>query len=251
MNNPKVSIVIATFNSEKTIERALTSVRNQAFQDWECIVIDGASKDSTMSIVKKFAEVDERFRYLSEPDTGIYNAFNKGWRLAKGTWIYYLGSDDELLPNGLDELFRQAHHESEDHFIYGHVDFRNLDGTIVKHKHFTHTTLPWKTFACHQGLITRRSLIAEYGGYDEKLRILADKELIIGTFMKGGITYEPTEATIAIFTAGGTSSNYYNAFIEDLYIWYKNHSGFKHLLYILQHYPRMWWRMQVNKMRSN
>lgn len=247
MKNPKVSIIIATFNSDKTIERALNSVLNQKFQDWECIVVDGASKDNTIDIVKKISEKDSRFRYKSEPDTGIYNAFNKGWRLAKGTWVYYLGSDDELLPEGLDELFKQAKNETNDDFIYGNIQYRKYDGSIVVHRHFTHKNLPWKTFASHQGLITRRSLIEEYGGYDEKLRILADKDLIIGTFMQGGIVYEPTEATLAIFSAGGTSSNYYNAFKEDLYIWRKNHSGLKHFLYIIQHYPRMWMRKIIQK----
>ena len=101
MKKPKVSIIIATFNSEKTIERALNSVLNQKIQDWECIIVDGASTDATVNIIRKFTEKDHRFRYLSEPDTGIYNAFNKGWKLANGTWIYYLGSDDELLQNGL------------------------------------------------------------------------------------------------------------------------------------------------------
>lgn len=247
MNKPKVSIIIATFNSEKTIERALNSVLNQKIQDWECIIVDGASTDATVNIARKFAEKDHRFRYLSEPDTGIYNAFNKGWKLANGTWIYYLGSDDELLQNGLYELFAQAKNEEKDHFIYGNIQYRKPDGSIIFHKHFTHKNLPWKTFASHQGLVTRRSLIESYGGYDEALKILADKDLIIGTFMKGGIIYEPTDATIAIFAAGGTSSNYYKAFKEDLYIWHKNHSGFKHFLYIIQHYPRMWMRLKIQK----
>ena len=89
-----VSIIIATYNSEKTLRRALDSVLNQTYQDWECIVVDGASKDNTIEIVKEYVSKDTRFRYVSEPDHGIYDAFNKGWKMAKGEWVMYLGSDD-------------------------------------------------------------------------------------------------------------------------------------------------------------
>ena len=79
-----VSIIIATYNSGKTLRRALDSVLNQSYQDWECIVVDGASKDNTIGIVKEYVKKDSRFRYISEPDHGIYDAFNKGWKMAKG-----------------------------------------------------------------------------------------------------------------------------------------------------------------------
>ncbi len=71
-------------------KRALDSVLNQSYQDWECIVVDGASKDNTIGIVKEYVSKDARFRYISEPDHGIYDAFNKGWKMAKGQWVMYL-----------------------------------------------------------------------------------------------------------------------------------------------------------------
>ena len=74
---PTVSIIIATFNAEKTLKIALNSVLNQTFQDWECVIIDGMSKDGTMRIVKEYASKDARFRYISEADKGIFDAFNK------------------------------------------------------------------------------------------------------------------------------------------------------------------------------
>lgn len=72
-----VSIVIATYNSKKTLRRALDSVKNQSYQDWECVIVDGASKDGTVEIIKEYKNKDFRFRYISEPDNGIYDAFNK------------------------------------------------------------------------------------------------------------------------------------------------------------------------------
>ena len=103
----KVSIIIATYNAVKTLRVALNSVQNQNFLDWECIIVDGASKDGTVEVVKYFSENDSRYRWVSEPDGGVYNAFNKGWRMAKGEWVYYLGADDELLPNTFKSIFEK------------------------------------------------------------------------------------------------------------------------------------------------
>lgn len=116
----KTSIIIATFNAAKTLNKALDSVLNQTYQNWECIIVDGASKDDTINIVKEYVQKDTRFRYISEPDKGIYDAFNKGWEMAKGDWIYYLGSDDILLPNGLESLIKGTDTNSYD-IIYGNV----------------------------------------------------------------------------------------------------------------------------------
>ena len=103
-----VSIIIATYNSGKTLRRALDSVLNQSYQDWECIVVDGASKDNTIAIVKEYVKKDSRFRYISEPDHGIYDAFNKGWKMAKGEWVMYLGSDDEYTKDGIKALLENS-----------------------------------------------------------------------------------------------------------------------------------------------
>ena len=108
MRNPKVSIIIAAYNAGPTIEKALCSVEKQSFQDWECLIIDGMSQDDTIQKVKYFADKDNRFRVFSEPDKGVFDAFNKGWQKAQGEWIYYLGSDDELLPDGIKSLMEYA-----------------------------------------------------------------------------------------------------------------------------------------------
>ena len=81
--SPKISIIIATFNASNVLSKALDSILNQSFQDWECIVVDGASRDNTVEIIKAYQQKDSRFRYISEPDQGVYDAFNKGWKMAK------------------------------------------------------------------------------------------------------------------------------------------------------------------------
>lgn len=81
---PKVTVVIATFNVGRTISSAIESLINQTYPNWECLVIDGGSKDNTIDILKLYKQKESRVDFISEPDNGIYDAFNKGWKKAKG-----------------------------------------------------------------------------------------------------------------------------------------------------------------------
>lgn len=243
MKVPKVSIIIATYNSEKTLDRALSSVLHQSFSDWECLIIDGVSRDNTVDIARKYVSLDKRFKCMSEPDSGIYDAFNKGWKLSQGDWIYYLGSDDEVTVNGIEDLFLQCSDEKNADVIYGNVIFRKTNGEESIHRHHSHKQLPWKTFASHQAVIMRRLIIESLGGFDQKLKILADKDLIIRSFLQANCNYFATESVVAVFSDGGASSVSWKSFKEDLYIYKKLNPGIKYLLYVIQHYPRM-------KMRS-
>lgn len=128
MRNILVSIIIATFNSEKTLPKALNSVLNQSFESWECVIVDGVSKDGTIDIIKDYCAKDKRFRYISEADNGIYDAFNKGWKMAEGEWIYYLGSDDLLLGEALENFVMNV---DESDVIYGNTIFEGVAGTKI------------------------------------------------------------------------------------------------------------------------
>lgn len=244
MNEPMVSVVICTYNSGEITRRAIESVLNCNYENIECVVVDGASKDGTVDIIKSYAD-NPKFRYISEPDKGIYNAMNKGWRMAKGEWIHYLGADDELLPDSIYNLIIADKNHNAD-VIYGNIKYRKEDGEIVLHLHHSHTQLPWKTFACHQGIIMKRSVLERLNGFDEHLKIIADKDLIIRSyFLKPCCVYLPTNVNVAVFAGGGASSNLYKSYKEDVYIYKKVHPGYKYLLYVLQHYPRMWLKSKL------
>lgn len=237
MSEPMVSVVICTFNSGEITRRAIESVLNCNYENIECIVVDGASKDSTVDIIKSYAD-NPKFRYISEPDKGIYNAMNKGWRMAKGEWIHYLGSDDELLPDGLHELLDNVDQIKYD-IIYGHVINRQLDGKQKLAKCKDYTYLPIHTFACHQGIIMRRSLFEVLHGFDEKLKVLADKDLFIRTYKYGKCRYKKTSATVAIFQVGGISSGIKKNLKENWYIYKKNKLSILFLLDVFQAYSRI------------
>lgn len=167
-----ISIIIATYNSEATLANALRSVLQQTYKEWECIIVDGASTDETLKIVLEYESIDSRFRHVSEPDKGIYDAFNKGWKMAKGEWIYYLGSDDELFPDALNSLMNASDNSM---IVYG--DMCYFRGTIEKYKQ-SPSNLSLGQMVSHQSMIMKKDVLKRFGGFDESYQICADKDLI-------------------------------------------------------------------------
>lgn len=190
----RVSIIIATYNSEKTLRNALESVCAQDFQDWECIIVDGVSRDNTLHIIEEYEKKDSRFRHVSEPDNGIYDAFNKGWRMAKGEWIHYLGSDDRLVKDGLKNLFLQ---ETNADLIGGAVYLVRDD----EEDKLQETNL---ADGCHQAFITKRKIIEQLGGFDESYKIIADKDLLVRIVTNNFIVLN-YKIPVAYFYVGGVS----------------------------------------------
>ncbi len=110
MNNKRISIITATYNSQGTLIDTIESVLNQKYSNIEYIIIDGASTDSTLKIIQSYKEnfkkADIDFRYISEPDNGIYEAMNKGISMATGEWIGILNSDDWYNDSAVSELVK-------------------------------------------------------------------------------------------------------------------------------------------------
>lgn len=213
MNN-KLSIIIATFNAEKTLATALESVVHQNFSNWECIIIDGASKDNTLSIIKKYQSIDSRIRFISEPDKGIYDAFNKGWKMANGQWIYYLGSDDRLTPNGIADLMQNTNGAD---IVAGNIFSVKITGEIKKQ-------FAGSFEGCHQAKITSKKALEDANGFNLQYKILADKDLMI-RLQKKGYKLKTINTEICYFNMGGISqklSSQYTMFRERYSIYKTN-----------------------------
>ena len=126
----KVSIITATYNSEKNIQSCLESVAAQGYGDIEHIIIDGASKDGTLNIVKQFSHVQ---RMISEPDKGIYDALNKGLALASGEIVGFLNSDDFFAGNDTIQTIVNTFKKDKVDAVFGDIVFvrpENLDRPI-------------------------------------------------------------------------------------------------------------------------
>jgi glycosyltransferase involved in cell wall biosynthesis len=199
---PVCSIVIPTYNSEKTLQRALDSVLEQTFPDFELLIIDGLSTDRTSSIIGDYAARDKRIRFVSEKDKGIYDAMNKGIDLAKGDWVYFLGSDDQLYKNDvLASVFTKEENLSSD-VLYGDVYsslFNGIyDGEFDEEKILNRNI-------CHQAIFFRKEVFNKIGKYNLKYKGYADWDHNFRWFFSGRLSHRYVSTVIADFSAGGFS----------------------------------------------
>lgn len=115
---PKISIITACYNSEQTIEQTIQSVLGQTYENIEYIIIDGASTDRTMEVVEKYR--DKIDKIVSEPDEGIYDAFNKGVSKSTGTIVHFLNAGDYYLDNGvLETILERFKKDSTLDYVHG------------------------------------------------------------------------------------------------------------------------------------
>lgn len=201
---PVVSVIIATFNAEKVLARALESVAAQTIQQWECLVIDGVSQDGTLGIIQQYAARDSRFRYLSEPDRGIFDAFNKGWKQAAGEWILYLGADDQLLENGLELLLRAADETAD--IVYGDNYLLFPNGKMKVRGVQNLSALRYIMPSSHQSFIVRHKIFEKLNGFDLNYPICGDLDFMQRA-KNAGCKFKQIKAPTSIFYVGGVSTD--------------------------------------------
>ena len=208
------TIVTVTFNSEKTLKKTIESILLQETSNFEYIIIDGESADNTVGIIKlyepEFKKRQIPFTWLSEKDTGIYDAFNKGINLAKGTYISFLGSDDMYVPNALSLYTDQiVKHAVDVDFVHSvvKVDNRKIISDRWEWKHFRKAMN-----VAHVGAFHHKDYFSKYGNYNTNYKIAGDYELLLRA-KKHLKTHWFNEVT-AIMADGGVS----NRQIKNVYI---------------------------------
>lgn len=202
-----VSIITVCFNSGKTIQKTLDSVLAQTYSPLEYIIVDGASGDGTLDILRgyapKFAEAGIVFRVVSEPDKGIYDAMNKGIKMAQGELIGIINSDDWYEPIAVETAVKTMEEQPYDLF-YADINLIRRDGrVIVKHsrldrfpssRHWNHPTtfITKKTYE-EQGLYRNETV---YDDFDLILRLrkagkrVAIRNVVLANFRTGGVSNE-------------------------------------------------------------
>ena len=204
----KISVVTVCFNAEKTIEDTIRSVLNQDFGGIEHIVIDGASTDGTKAVINKYESCIASS--LSEPDEGIYDAMNKGIRLATGDVIGFLNADDIFADSGVLSRVASAFQESPVQACYGDVVFvRDDPDKIVRHyrsSRFTPERLAYGWMPAHPALYLKRELFQLYGGFKTDYRIAADYELVARLFWLHRISYRYLPEVLVKMRIGGVST---------------------------------------------
>ncbi|MDA9768684.1 glycosyltransferase, partial [Flavobacteriaceae bacterium] len=175
----KISIITISYNAENTIENTLKSIENQSYNNIEHIIIDGGSKDSTLEICNSFPHV---FKILSEPDNGVYDAFNKGLKLATGDVIGFLNADDTFYNENSIQDIVDAFSNNETDIVYGNLDYVNEESKVIRNwisRPYEKGLLKkaWKT--AHPSFYCKKKVYDRLGGYNDSFKIAGDFELCI------------------------------------------------------------------------
>ena len=205
---PIVTYITVSYNSEKLIEKTIKSIAEcKALFPCEHIIIDGNSTDGTAKILSKYRHTLDTI--IQEPDYGIYNAMNKGLQLAKGEYICYINTDDQVIPKGAQkaaDLLEASRRQ---------IDCLASTAIAVKEKKksiwIPSVPSNYMEFRCpnlcHNGVYTHRSLFEEIGSFDEELQIAGDTDWIIRALRSADIIKFLNVPTV-LYSLGGISSNF-------------------------------------------
>lgn len=199
---PLFSIITVCYNAARTLPATLASLRAQTWQDYEFVVVDGASTDATLQILDDNADlIDVK---VSERDAGIYDAMNKAVELCSGQYLFFLNADDRFCDGQVladVAAFLTAHVDTD--LAYGNIVVRGEDGCLVRQR------FDWVTrdnliygHLCHQAVIAHRRLFDVYGRFDLRFPINADYDWFLRVFRGNARAYH-VDRDLAVFYAGG------------------------------------------------
>ena len=209
MNRIKVSVITVCLNSVKTIEQTIQSVINQSYKNIEYIIIDGGSTDGTLDIIKKY---EAHIAYwASEPDNGIYDAMNKGIKIATGDIIEFLNGDDSFYnENVLVNVIEQYNQYPDTDILVGY-DTRCID-TII-HNQDKYTNVYIDAFFPHQATFSQKEVFDRIGYFDVQYRIVADKDWLYRAW-SANLRFRLVSDIYVRFGDGGISSGR-DSFVEE------------------------------------
>lgn len=199
------SIIVPTFNSANTIQECLHSILNQSCEELEILISDGASTDATREVVESFN--DNRIKFFSEPDKGVYFAMNKAIGRASGKWLLFIGSDDTLYTNKVLEEMKGYLDKTDAGMVYGSVKIVGSapwaeDGEIYRGE--TPLTTLLVNNICHQAICYSREVFNSRSSYNTNYPICADYDLNLFCASRYKLEYVPV--ILSNFKAGGLSS---------------------------------------------
>ena len=206
----KLSIVTINRNNAEGLEKTLQSVASQTYKEFEYVIVDGASTDRSVEVIKSYESRFPHLKWLSEPDKGIYNAMNKGIRMATGDYIQILNSADCLAADDVTERMLGAL-EKEDHpsILYGNMVKCFPNGHQMVDKCFAGqeiTMLGMYTGTLnHDPVYIRRDLFEKYGYYDEALKIVSDWKWFLQAIIYGGEKPKYVDMDVTLFDMTGIS----------------------------------------------
>ena len=234
---PKVSIITITYNAGEFLEKTILSVLNQTSSDLEYVLVDGASTDNTTTIIRKYEDLvskarfaigSDQFRWISEADQGLYDAMNKGLRMARGEFVWFINAGDKIYDNNsLALLLKKLEDCPQSDVLYGQsLIIDQYDKALGER----HKTAPAKLnkrsllkglVVCHQSILVRRTLAPEY---DLQYRISADYDWVCKVLsVSGQNTY--IDSYISRFMVSGLSARQRKKSLQERFRIMRRHFG--------------------------
>ncbi len=216
----KVSIITITFNPGELLDRTSQSIIGQSCKDFEWLIIDGKSSDNTIEKIQQYLPFLEKsipVRWISEPDKGIYDAMNKGLKLAAGEYVWFVNAGDTIASSTtLESIIKSISTEkTEPDFIYGETLIVDSNGDVMGERRLKAPKhLNWKSFrmgmlVCHQSMLVKRSLAPEYdltyrysSDFEWTIRCLKlakgihNTGLVLSHFLDGGVSKKKMKASL-------------------------------------------------------
>ncbi len=207
----KVSIITVCKNAEKTIRQTIESVINQTWRNIEYIVVDGASSDRTLSIIREYS--DKISVLISEPDEGMYYALNKAIKKASGDIVGIINSDDWYEKNALERVINAFDINNVD-VVYGHYYIMHDESVKMLAKNEPLDTIWHGMPMGHPTVFIKRDIYEKYGCFDTSYRIVADHELML-RFYSHGVRFCEIDSVLANFRLSGVSTHNRRAVIKE------------------------------------
>lgn len=254
----KVSIITAVFNGETTIQNCLESIAGQSYKNIEYIVIDGCSSDNTLEIIKKYR--NQVAVLISEPDTGIYNALNKGIRRATGEIIGILHADDVYHDTRVIEKVVTCFIQNDIDACYGDLEY--VDKSDLKKVVRYWRACPYRQGSFYRGwmpphptFFASRNTFERYGLYNENFQIAADYELMLRFIEKYTIKIQYIPEVLVKMRIGGLSNrnvkNLFRKTREDMQAWQVNQLPYRFYTILLKNLvklPQFFKRMPARRL---
>lgn len=223
---PKFSVITVCYNAEATLEDTIQSVISQTYHHVEYIIVDGASKDRTMDIVNRYR--DRIAVVVSEPDQGLYDAMNKGIRLATGDYLCFLNAGDSFHEDDtLQQMVHSIHSLQLPDVLYGETELVDHEGHFLRMRRLQAPEhLTWKSFrqgmlVCHQAFFPRRDLVMPY---DLRYRFSADFDWCIKIMKKSKVLHN-THLTLIDYLAEGMTTRNHQASLKERFLIMARHYG--------------------------
>lgn len=239
---PLISVITITYNASETLPLTMESVAEQTFKDFEHVIVDGASKDDTIIVARRMGQ--SGLRIVSEPDNGLYDAMNKGLKMARGRYLIFLNSGDRFHSSDTLMIYAEAIAERNPDIVYGETDIVDIEGKRIGPRHLsvpeilTVDSFSQGMLICHQAFMVKKDIAPLY---DTDYRFSADYDWCIRCIKasRAGDRVNLHCVTIDYLTDGLTEKHKKASLVERFKIMASHYGSMKAVAAHLSFIPRV------------